>query len=110
MGGRSKRIGCAWAIFTIPAAQSRGLSMPSEQRNDLDFESSRRLKPHRGTIVMVMGILSFFVGHPVLGIIAWVMGKNDLKEMDDGVMDPAGRDNTSVGKICGMISTLITAG
>ena len=64
------------------------------------------LKPHRGVAVLVLGILGIVLCL-ICGIIAWVMGKNDLKEMDAGVMDPAGRGMTNAGKICGMISVIL---
>lgn len=71
---------------------------------------SRGLKPHRGDTIMMMGILSFFVAQPILGIIAWFMGHADLKEIRSGVMDPEGESQTRTGMICGMISTIIYAG
>jgi hypothetical protein len=43
----------------------------------------------------------------ICGIIAWVMGNNDLREMAAGTMDPAGRGLTQAGKICGMISVIL---
>jgi len=61
------------------------------------------LKPHRGTTVLVLGILGIACCI-ICGIIAWVMGSNDLKEMDAGIMDPEGRGLTQAGKICGMVS------
>jgi hypothetical protein len=61
------------------------------------------LKPHRGSTVLVLGIVGLACCF-IAGIIAWVMGKNDLAEMDAGSMDPAGRGLTQAGKICGMIS------
>jgi hypothetical protein len=64
---------------------------------------SEFLKPHRGTTVLVLGIIGLACCF-ICGIIAWVMGKNDLVEMDAGSMDPAGRGLTQAGKICGMIS------
>ena len=64
------------------------------------------LKPHRGAVVLTLGILGIAVCF-ICGIIAWVMGKNDLKEMDAGVMDPSGRDLTNAGRICGMIGTIL---
>ena len=42
-----------------------------------------------------------------LGIVAWVMGSGDLKEMDAGTMDPTGRGTTQAGKICGIIATIL---
>jgi hypothetical protein len=64
------------------------------------------MKPHRGTLILVLGILSLLVCG-FLGIPAWVMGNNDLKEIDAGAMDPAGRGNTNAGRICGMIGTIL---
>jgi hypothetical protein len=64
------------------------------------------MKPHRGTMILVFGILGLVICGP-LGIAAWIMGGNDLKEMDAGTMDPAGRGNTQAGKICGIIATIL---
>jgi len=64
------------------------------------------VKPHRGVVVLVLGILGIVVCF-ICGIFAWVMGKNDLREMDAGIMDPAGRGITKAGKICGMIGTIL---
>jgi len=61
------------------------------------------LKPHRGTTILVLGILGIVCCF-ICGIIAWVMGNNDLKEIDAGIMDPEGRGLTQAGKICGMVS------
>ena len=66
------------------------------------------MKPHRGTLILVLGILGIVFCFP-LGIAAWVMGKRDLKEMDAGTMDPSGRGNTNAGRICGIIGTLLAA-
>lgn len=65
------------------------------------------MKPHRGTLILVLGILGLLVCGPI-GIAAWVMGSGDLKEMDAGTMDPSGRGNTNAGKICGIIATVLT--
>jgi hypothetical protein len=64
------------------------------------------MKPHRGTLILVLGILGLVICGP-LGIAAWIMGSGDLKEMDAGTMDPSGRSNTNVGKICGIIATIL---
>ena len=68
------------------------------------------LKPHRGSVVLAFGILGFLVC-ALFGIAAWVMGNNDLQEMNCGYMDPSGRDLTNTGRILGMVSTglLITS-
>lgn len=62
------------------------------------------MKPHRGVLILVFGILSFVVC-PFFGIAAWVMGNSDLQEMATGRMDVTGRDMTRAGRICGMIAT-----
>ncbi|MGO8925940.1 MAG: DUF4190 domain-containing protein [Limisphaerales bacterium] len=66
------------------------------------------MKPHRGTLILVLGILSLVICAP-LGIFAWVMGSRDLKQMDAGAMDPNGKSYTSGGRICGMIGTALLA-
>ena len=62
------------------------------------------MKPHRGVLILVFGILGFVLC-PFFGIAAWVMGNSDLQEIDNGWMDPTGRDLTKAGRICGMIAT-----
>ncbi len=64
------------------------------------------MKPHRATTILVLGILSLIVCAP-LGIFAWIMGNADLKDMEAGTMDPAGRSNTNAGRICGIIGTVL---
>jgi len=66
------------------------------------------LEPHRGALIMVLGILSLFVASFILGPMAWIMGTNDLKAMRAGRMDPEGESQTNTGRICGMISTIIS--
>jgi predicted Zn finger-like uncharacterized protein len=87
------------------------------RRRDDDYDDDddrvsrrRRLAPHRGDMIQLLGILSFFIAGIILGPMAWVMGNNDLREMDAGRMDPAGRSATSTGRVCGMISTILHIG
>jgi hypothetical protein len=62
------------------------------------------MKPHRGTMVLVFGILGLVCCIPfVFSILAWVFGDNDLKEMAAGRMDPSGEGLTKAGKIMGII-------
>lgn len=65
------------------------------------------MQPHHGTMILVLGILGLITSCFPLGIVAWVMGNDDLKKMDAGVMDPDGRGMTQAGKIIGMISVLL---
>lgn len=64
------------------------------------------MKPHRGVLILVFGILSLVVC-PFFGIAAWVMANNDLQEMTMGRMDLTGRDMTKAGRICGMVGTAL---
>lgn len=66
------------------------------------------MKPHRGTLILVLGILSLVICAP-LGIVAWVMGNTDLREIAAGTMDPAGKDLTTIGRILGIIATVLLA-
>lgn len=65
------------------------------------------MKPHRGTLILVLGILGLIGVCWPLGIVAWIMGNGDLKEMDAGLMDPSGRGLTTGGRICGIIATIL---
>ena len=51
------------------------------------------MRPHRGTMILVFGILGLVccVG---FGIAAWIMGSGDEKAMAAGQMDPAGMGST----------------
>jgi hypothetical protein len=66
------------------------------------------MKAHRGTLVLILGILSL-ICCGLLGIPAWIMGNADLKEMSAGTMDPSGQGTTNAGKICGIIGTILGA-
>jgi hypothetical protein len=68
--------------------------------------TQRPLKAHRGGAVLTLGILGLVVCF-ILGVIAWVMANSDLRQMDLGVMDPAGRSMTQAGKICGIVSVVL---
>lgn len=67
------------------------------------------LMPHRGGLILGLGIASLLVcplGLP-LGLCAYIMGTNDLNAMRLGTMDPAGQSNTQAGQICGIIGAVI---
>ncbi len=66
------------------------------------------MEPHRGTTVLVLGILGLVVCQ-VCGIIAWVMANKDIPKMEAGTMDPEGLSQTKAGKICGIISVILLA-
>ena len=59
-------------------------------------------------LILVLGILSLVLCGVFTGIPAWIMGNNDLKAMAAGTMDPSGRSMTNAGRICGIITTVLT--
>jgi hypothetical protein len=79
-----------------------------EQRRFNNPNHNCIMKPHRGTLILVLGILGLVLCAP-LGIAAWIMGQGDLKQMDAGQMDPSGRSLTNAGRICGIIATILLA-
>lgn len=68
--------------------------------------TQKPLAPHRGVLILILGILSIFCCL-ICGIVAWVMGNNDLRQMTAGTMDPSGRGLTNAGKICGIVGIAI---
>jgi hypothetical protein len=61
----------------------------------------------RGGVVLALGILSWAVGCPIFGILAWVMGSSDLQEMRRGTMDARGHGLTEAGRWIGMLHALL---
>lgn len=77
------------------------------EEDDYDDHLDRgRLKPHRGPMVLVFGILGMMMCG-AFGIAAFMMGRNDLREISDGRMDPEGKSLTQVGHILGIIGMVI---
>ena len=85
-----------------PLSDFSELNSPTPtQQGGQDFQ------PHRGSMILTFGIIGVACCFP-FGIAAWVMGHSDIKSIDSGVMDPSGRSMTNGGKICGIISVIIT--
>ena len=70
------------------------------------------VQPHRGNLVLVLGILGIaFNVCGIPGILAWIFGASDLKQMKAGRMDPSGESTTRAGYLCGIIGTcMVLAG
>lgn len=83
---------------------------------DLRHPMPRRdAEPHRGTLVLVLGILSLVtvmlyclapVG-AIMGLLAWTLGQKDMRKIKAGDMDADGRGTTQAGMICGIIGTVL---
>lgn len=83
---------------------------------DLRLRMPRRdAEPHRGTLVLVLGILSlvtvmmYFLSPIglIMGLFAWIMGQKDMRKIKSGHMDEEGRGTTQAGWICGIIGTVL---
>jgi len=81
-------------------------TQPPPEKVEAQPVTQQPLKSHRGVLILVLGILSI-VCCLICGIVAWVMGNNDLRQMAAGTMDPAGRGLTKAGKICGIVGIVL---
>ena len=79
---------------------------PPETYRSSETPQSGGMKPQRGGVILALGIIGIVVCF-VCGIIAWVMGQGDLKEMKQGLRDPSGEQLTKAGMICGIIGTIL---
>jgi predicted Zn finger-like uncharacterized protein len=85
---------------------------PRKKKKKKKGRSSEYLAPHRGTLVLILGIIALagnvvVPGCAIVGPVAWILGNNDLKEMREGRMDPSGESHTNIGRILGMIATIL---
>ncbi len=70
--------------------------------------SSSAGEPHRGVLILVLGILSIVIC-ALIGPFAWQMGKGDLAKINAGQMDAEGKGLTQAGMICGIVGTVFLA-
>ncbi len=106
-----KRVKCPICSETF-TARSDARDGGDREYAPRSYEGSRRrwrrdLKPHRGSTILTLGILSLVFAGFILGPIAWIMGNNDLAEMREGIMDAEGESNTNTGRILGMVATIL---
>jgi hypothetical protein len=74
----------------------------------------REVAPHRGLQVFWVGVcgLVLIVLGPIgfaLGLIAWLRGAGDLRQMTAKRMDPAGIGLTRAGWLCGVLATILSS-
>jgi hypothetical protein len=96
------------AASGTPAAAPFGGGVPSINPGQMPRPAYQT--EHRGGLIMILGLLGIFLQPcpgPLLAIMAWVMGSNDLREMDAGRMDRSGADLTRAGMIMGMIISVL---
>jgi len=98
---------------TLPSKLGYFESAISERAGIIMTDPSRQyreacLEPHRGGLILTLGILSFVIAGVLTAIPAWVMGSRDLKKMDAGIMDSEGRALTMAGQILGKVCSILT--
>ncbi|MBU2445028.1 MAG: zinc ribbon domain-containing protein [Bacteroidetes bacterium] len=70
--------------------------------------STKHQESGRGTLILVLGILSYWPGFgPLTGIPAWFMGNKDLKKIERGLIPISEKMKTKVGMILGQIITYL---
>lgn len=80
-----------------------------DEDDDREYRRPRRKKDlSRADMILILGILSLVLCAPI-GIAAWIMGHNDLAEMNAGRMSRAGEGSTRTGYILGIVGTLLFA-
>ncbi len=97
-----------------PARKSSKRSSERDDYDDEDDGGSRKQLPHRGGLIMTLGLMSLiltFCGFAPLtlglAIPAMLMGKKDLKLMRERKMDRSGEGNTKAGFITGIIGLVL---
>jgi len=94
---------------TSTAAPSPTRVAPGGQpgRTDLSDRADAYSVPHRGGIILALGILGWVFSCPIFSVMAWIMGSSDLREMRAGRMDARGMGLTQAGHILGVIYSLL---
>lgn len=82
---------------------------PAAQVSEKTVEtiSQRYNQPHRGGLILILGIMGILTTCPIPGVMAWVMGSHDLEEMRGGRMDPRGLSMTQTGRFLGMVFSMV---
>lgn len=97
--------GAVAASATVPSPARVG---PAAQAASPDFLARASYSvPHRGGIILALGILCWLFTCPVFSVMAWIMGASDLREMRAGRMDAQGMGLTQAGHILGVIYSLL---
>jgi hypothetical protein len=92
----------------IPPREPRPDETDDPEPEGLEPPPLPRIAPHRGTAVLVLGILGLVVCF-VCGIVAWAMGAGDLRAMRRGTMDRSGEGMTRAGFVLGIVGTFLNA-
>jgi len=78
----------------------------NDQQEQTYYQQPVHVQPHRATTILILGILGF-VCCGICSVLAWIFGNEDLKKMDAGQMDISGYDTTKIGRLLGIIGTIL---
>jgi phage FluMu protein Com len=65
-------------------------------------------KDDRGSLVLVLGILAWIFGCPIFSIIAWTVGHQAIRDIRDGLANPASLGMVQVGYYLAMAHVIVT--
>jgi hypothetical protein len=82
------------------------MSSTPDEHDDFDDDFRGAVEPHRGAMILVLGILGVVVCG-LVAIFAWVLGKRDLDLIKRGLMDREGEALTKAGYILGIVGTIL---
>ncbi len=85
------------AVYFVLGSATAGLFLaaafvdraPADSNPPATEHGDAAAEPHRGTLVLVLGLIGMLVFSP-LGIVAWVLGVQELRAMDRGAADKIG--------------------
>jgi hypothetical protein len=84
------------------------LATPRASQASLQRETVEAyIVPHRGALILILGIMGIITTCPIPSLMAWVMGTHDLEEMQVGRMDASGQGTTQAGRILGMVFSVL---
>ncbi len=87
----------------------------SEPGQNGSHDSWSPVKPHRGRLILFMGIASLlFAFVPclhvlglILAVVTWIYARSDLREIQAGTRDPGGNTLTQAGRVLAIVACII---
>jgi hypothetical protein len=102
-------LGRGRATSQAKSSSAGGVDFATDSGWSSDSTRSMRMMPHRGPLILILGLCSWFFTCPLFGAIAWYMGSQDLREINEGHRDPQGESLTRAGQILGLVHVVVTA-
>lgn len=98
------------ALKQAVIARFTNLPAATEPTPDADASPARRrltVEPHRGQLILTLGILGCVPVFCFLGLFAMSLGQHDLNRMRDGYMDRSGETQTRMGFRLGVMASVL---